>query len=95
MVHSIEPLFPFDLVKVTFLVPVPKTDPISSTTLIAWQAQQLQKCLEGVDTIRECVLLSRFASLRQFEMQFKNWIRDSNYEPGDLVLVRNTRIEKS
>ena len=27
-------------------------------------------------------------------MQFKNRIRDSDYEPGDLVLVRNTRIEK-
>ena len=94
MVHSVEPLFPFDLAEATFLVPVPETDPISSTTLIAWQAQQLQKRLKDVDTIRKRVLLSRFASLRQFEMQFKNRIQDSNYEPGDLVLVRNTRIEK-
>ena len=27
-------------------------------------------------------------------MQFKNRIRDSDYEPGDLVLVRNTPIKK-
>ena len=64
MVHGVEPLFPFDLAEATFLIPVPKTDPISSTTLIAWQAQQLQKRLEDVNTICERVLLSRFASLR-------------------------------
>ena len=94
MVHGVEPLFPFDLTEATFLVPVSETDPISSTTLIAWQAQQLQKRLKDVNTIREHVLLSQFALLRQFKMQFKNRIRDSDYEPGDLVLVRNTRIKK-
>ena len=36
MVHGVEPVFPFDLTEATFLVPVPKTDPISSMTLIAW-----------------------------------------------------------
>ena len=40
------------------------------------------------------VLLSWFASLRHFEQQFKNRIRQQDFSPGDLVLVRNSWIEK-
>ena len=36
MVHGIEPLFPFNLSEVTFLVPVPDTDDITTPILIAW-----------------------------------------------------------
>ena len=53
MVHGVEPLFPFDLSEATFLVPVPDTDDITTPTLIAWQARQLQKHQEDIDTIRE------------------------------------------
>ena len=38
MVHSVEPLFPFDLAKATFLVPPSDTEPLSSSGLIAWRA---------------------------------------------------------
>jgi hypothetical protein len=94
MVHGVELLFPFDLSEATFLVPAPDSDTVSRAALIAWRAHQLQKRREDIDTIREHVLLSRFASLRQFEAHFKNRIRDFNFDPGDLVLVRNSRIEK-
>ena len=40
------------------------------------------------------VLLSWFASLRHFEQQFKNWIRQQDFHPGNLVLVHNSQIEK-
>ena len=53
MVHSIKPLFPFDLSEATFLVPVPDTDDITTPILIAWRARQLQKHQEDIDTIRE------------------------------------------
>ena len=53
MVHGIEPLFPFDLSEATFLVPVPDTDNITTPILIAWQAHQLQKHREDIDTIRK------------------------------------------
>ena len=94
MVHSIKPLFPFDLSEAMFLVPVPDTDNITTPILIAWQARQLQKHWEDIDTIRERVLLSWFASLRHFKQQFKNQIRQQDFSPGDLILVRNSRIEK-
>ena len=94
MVHGIKPLFPFDLSEATFLVPVPDTDDITTPTLITWRACQLQKCWEDIDTIREQVLLSQFASLRHFKQQFKNRICQQDFSPGDLVLVHNSRIEK-
>ena len=94
MVHGVKPLFPFDLAEATFLVPVPDTDPIPSTTLIAWRASQLQKRQEDINSMRTRVLQSRFASIRQFESHFKNRIRAVEYRPGDLVLVRNSQIEK-
>ncbi|KAF8433088.1 hypothetical protein L210DRAFT_3345383, partial [Boletus edulis BED1] len=37
--HGVEPLFPFDLMEATFLIPIPETDPTSRTSLIAWRAQ--------------------------------------------------------
>ena len=35
-----------------------------------------------------------FASLKQFKVHFKNWIQDRDFSLGDLILVRNTQIEK-
>ena len=94
MVHGIEPLFPFDLSEAMFLVPVPDTDNISTPILIAWWACQLQKHQEDIATIHEQVLLSQFASVRHFEQQFKNWICQQDFHPGNLVLVCNSWIEK-
>jgi len=94
MVHGVEPLFPFDLAEATFLVPIPDADPTSRSNLISWHARQLQKRVEDIDNIRERVLISRFVSIKQFEAQFKNRIQDHNFQPGNLVLVWNTRIEK-
>ena len=58
MVHGIEPLFPFDLSEAMFLVPVLDTNDITTPILITWQARQLQKCREDIDTICKRVLLS-------------------------------------
>ena len=94
MVHGIEPLFPFDLAKATFLVPPPDTKPLSSSGLIAWRARQLQKRQEDLESIREHVLKAWFESVKHFEAAFKNRIKDFDFWAGSLVLVRNTRIRK-
>jgi len=94
MVHGVKPLFSFDLAEATFLVPIPDADPTSRSDLISWHARQLQKCVEDIDNIWERFLISWFASIKQFEAQFKNWIQDHNFQPGNLVLVWNTQVEK-
>ena len=90
MIHGIEPLFPFDLAKATFLVPPPDTEPLSSSRLIAWRARQLQKHQEDLESIREHVLKAWFESVKHFEAAFKNRIKDFDFWAGSLVLVRNT-----
>jgi hypothetical protein len=94
MAHGIEPLFPFDLTEATFLVPIPDTDRTSTSTLLAFRACQLQKCIEDLESIKDRVLKTRFASVKKFEAVFNNRIQDYNFQPGSLVLVQNSRIEK-
>ncbi|KIJ10571.1 hypothetical protein PAXINDRAFT_16410 [Paxillus involutus ATCC 200175] len=94
MAHGVEPLFPFDLAQATFLVPLPKSDSLNTTALITFCARQLQKRCEDIDSIRKKVLKSHFQSIKQFEQTFKNHIKDYNFMPRSLVLMRNTRVEK-
>ena len=94
MVHSIKPLFPFDLAEATFLISPPDTEPLSSSGLITWRARQLQKHQEDLESICECVLKAWFKSVKPFEAAFKNRIKDFDFWAGSLVLVQNTQIEK-
>jgi hypothetical protein len=91
MVHGVEPLFPFDITEATFLVSLPDQDEFSSTDLIAWRARQLQKRAEDIQDMEEKVLKARYASIKHFVASHK--ITDHDFEPGALVLVRNSRVE--
>jgi hypothetical protein len=94
MAHGIEPLFPFNLTEATCLVPIPDTYRISTSTLLAFHTCQLQKRIEDLESIKECVLKSHFASIKKFEAVFKSRIKDYDFQPGSLVLAQNSRIEK-
>jgi len=91
MVHGIEPLFPFDITEATFLVSLPDQDKFSSTDLIAWHARQLQKRAEDIRDMEDTVLKARYASIKHFIASHK--IMDHDFEPGGLVLVRNSCVE--
>jgi transposase InsO family protein len=91
MVHGVEPILPFDLVQATFLVP-DLTQPLSTSELLAIRARQLQKRAADLATIHDRILASRHASIRQFEKQYANTIRDFDFTPGTLVLVRNSSL---
>ncbi|KIN93863.1 hypothetical protein M404DRAFT_169988 [Pisolithus tinctorius Marx 270] len=96
MVHGVEPLFPFDLAEATFLLPLSRDDatPLTTTELIAWHACQLQKRQDDLDQVRGNVLRTCFQSIQQFEAAFQHRIKDHNFAPSTLMLVRNSRIEK-
>jgi len=83
-----EPTLPFDITQATFLVP-DLTKPLSTEELIAARIRQLQKRPTNLAAIHDRILASRHASIRQFEKQFANTIRDYNFAPGSLILVRN------
>jgi len=91
MAHGVEPLFPFDLTEATFLVPIPGRNTFSSTDLITWRAQQLQKRQEDLEAMSEAVLKARYRSAKDFEASHK--ITDHDFAPVSLVLVRNSKVE--
>jgi hypothetical protein len=73
---------------------VPKIDkPLSYVDLIAIRVHQLEKREEDLAAIKDRVLKARYTSIAQFEKENANLIKDFNFAPGSLVLVRNTRIE--
>ena len=88
MAHGIEPILPFDLTLATFLVP-DLCQPLSTADLLAARARQLQMRQDDLENIHDRILNSRFASVQQFERQYQNSIKDRNFGPGSLVLIRN------
>ncbi len=92
LAHGIEPLFPFDLAEATYLAP-PLTKPIPTVDLIAYRAIQLQKRPGNLIQVKQRLLKARWDSARHFEEANRNLIKDFNFDPGKLVLVRNSRVD--
>ena len=88
MAHGIEPILPFDLILATFLVP-DLCHPLTTAELLATCARQLQKQQANLDDIQDRILKSRLASVQQFTKQYQNTIKDHDFGPGSLVLVRS------
>jgi len=93
MAHGVEPLLPFDLAEATFLVPIDSPG-MSTTELIAHRARQLQKRPEDLARIHERVLQAWYASAKHFAERYRHTMRDFDFAPGALVLVRNSCVEK-
>jgi hypothetical protein len=93
MAHGVEPVLPFDIIHATYLVPKLDT-PLTTVDLIAIRARQLQRRDEDLAAIEDRVIKSRYASLAQFTKDNANKIKQQEFEPGTLVLVRNIRMEK-
>ena len=85
-------MLPFDITLSTFLVPN-LTNKLSTADLIATRARQFQRREDDLAAIHSSIMKSRFESVRQFEHQFENTIRDYDFGPGAFVLVRNSSIE--
>ena len=94
MAHGVHPLLPFDIVEATYLAP--KQDfGISTEELIAIRARQLEKRPEDIENMRETVTTYRRKALERFERDHMARIKDFDFKKGDLVLLRNSRIEES
>jgi transposase InsO family protein len=92
MAHGVEPILPFDITLATFLVP-DIAKPLTTDELIAIRTRQLQKRDDDLSAIHTNILRSRFSSVQQFERAFEKTIRNHDFKPGALVLVRNSSIE--
>jgi len=87
--HGVDPVLPFNLTLATFLVP-DIDEPLSTEDLLAIRTHQLEKRPANFAAIHNHILMSRFASVHQFINQHVHMIRDYDFDPGTLVLVRNS-----
>ena len=88
------PLLPFDISEANYLLPPPDS-PLSTTDLIARRAVALQKRREHLAELHSKVHSARLKAAIKFEKDHSHTIRDFDFKAGDLVLVRNTAIEKA
>jgi hypothetical protein len=88
------PLIPLDISEATYLQPPPDSI-LSTTDLIARRAIALQKRSTHLSKLHSTVYETRLKIARRFEKKHEKTIHDYNFQRGDLVLQRNTAIEKS
>ena len=70
------------------------SDDISTAELLSYRGRQLQKRKADLAVAAKKVTASRFRSAAAFARAHAHVIKDYQFLPGDLVLYRNTKVEK-
>lgn len=93
-VTGAHPTIPLDIEESTWLVEYPDTI-ITTAELVGLRAKALAKHSQHVDEMRARVSAEKLAAVRRYERVHKDTIKDYDFKPGDLILIRNTTVEKS
>ena len=88
------PLLPLNIAKATYLLPPPDA-PLSSTDLIAWCAVALQKRRSHLAALASDVYTTQIKAVIHFEQEHAATIIKYNFNLSNLVLIRNTAIERA
>jgi hypothetical protein len=67
---------------------------LTSEDLLILHIQQVKHCDTDITNSMQILQNSRLASKHPFEKWFETRLVQGSYTPGDIVLVRNTAIEK-
>ena len=94
LLHGVNPVLPFDLLEATFMVEGFQ-EGMSTSDLLALRIRQLQKKPADIAHAAEMLAKTRSKSKEQFERCYHRRLFTKEHQPGALVLVRNTGIEKS
>ena len=94
MVTGAHPILPLDIQEATWLVNLPDRV-LTTVELIGFRAQALAKHRQHVIEMRKRIDQGKRDWLARFEKNNKSTIKDFDFKPGSLVLVRNTEIESS
>ncbi|KAI0363456.1 hypothetical protein BV20DRAFT_958225, partial [Pilatotrama ljubarskyi] len=93
LLHGVHPVLPMDLRESTFMVQGLRQG-LTHSELLALHIQQLERRPKDVAQAAEVLRKTRITSKEAFEKRFAHWLKKEAFQPGDLVLVRNTAIEK-
>lgn len=94
LLHATKPVLPFDLTEATFLVEGFYSG-MTTAELLALRIRQLQMHPRDIARAAETIRKARFASKAQFEKRFRHKLQKEDYGNGELVLVRNVRLENT
>jgi hypothetical protein len=94
MITGAHPILPLDIQEATWLVELPGRA-LTTAELIGYRAKALAKHRQHVMEMRARIEKGKREWLARYEKDYKNTIKNLTFEPGDLVLVRNTEIESS
>ena len=92
LVTGAEPILPLDIVESTWLIRAPDRV-LTHEELVGYRAQALAKHRTHVQATIGRVDKIKKDNLRKFEKEFKNKIKEYDFKPGQLVLMRNSGIE--
>jgi len=87
-------LLPFDIIEVNYLLPPPDSL-LLTTNLVACCAVALQKQQTDLACLRDHIHKTQNCMALQFKCKNTAIICDFNFKSSDLVLLRNTAIEKA
>ena len=93
-VTGTHPLLPIDIVRANYLL-LPPDSILSSTNLITRCVITLQKRCDQLSKLTEQVYQARVSTAIRFEKKHWHTIHNYDFQGGDLVLIRNTAIEKA
>jgi hypothetical protein len=94
MVTGAQPVLPMDIVEATWLVKLPDRI-LTEEELIGYRARALAKHKEHIDEMRARVSKTKRDMLRKFEERNVKTIKEYDFKPGELVLLRNSPVEMS
>ena len=94
MLTGAEPVTPLDIQEATWLVE-PPSGFMPTAELIGIRAKALAKHRDFVEEVRKRVHQDKKDRVAKYEQEHARTIKDFNFKPGDLVLLRNTAVESS
>ena len=94
MTTGAHPILPLDIQEATWLVELPGRI-LSTAELISFRAKALAKHRQHIEEMRKRVDTRKREWLLKYEKENRHTIKDLNFQPGELVLVRNTEVESS
>ncbi|KAI4294667.1 hypothetical protein K525DRAFT_149991, partial [Schizophyllum commune Loenen D] len=92
LLHGTDPTLPLDLAEATFMVQGFKLG-MSTSDLLALRIRQLERLKSDVQKAAKTLHKARFSSKGQFERRFRKHLLTDDFQPGQLVLVRNQAAE--
>lgn len=94
MVTGAHPILPIDIVEATWLVKLPDRQ-LTTEELIAYRARSLAKHVQHVNEMISRVSETKRRNTLKYAEIHKAKIKDYDFKPGSLVLIRNTAVENS